>query len=862
MKIKDRITLTIHGKDPQVVEELIGKYSDLDDIDYIIRNSDIRALRENVILRAIEKGYEVPVEVIRKINITPSVRDKILETTEERNVYCLLAFQYAADPAFIEKAFDKGYHFRYNDESTVRMIIISILMEQRKGTHTLENVLSKINDIYDQMAIIRFLQEKDAYKLLGLMHKNNKDSIKYILRNINNVSNENIANFINSCNPDVLLDSEVMDLATSRFHYEITEDTPVPIRRTNEELREYIESCTNIYDIFNAINVSSTSILEDLNLLDLAVSKGYYFNKDTPEFLLNSKDALKRVLEKTSKEGMESTIAVCPQELLDLELMEIMKKNGYHITLSSPFEKIDALFESEQFPNVENEENEKYTAQRNKMSNWIGKGIFNYECMEPMNPIFHPEFLRVFDENFAMRIFKYYSLPDAKNYHPDVLRKIIEQGDIDLLESLYKHLIQEQENHKNIDLNQFFMMVDNYALYGQNIKRYLEKNNVTNESIHQVNKVLTTKLVVPIHSEEDIENYEELARKQYEKIVNSTQDRIVLQDTIFRYLANMTLEEYKDFKDLGITPKNLRELSKSLKNPELKELVKKYTILVDFLNYLETCKDIEKLRIISRKIMNSDSKNLDEIHSFMSSMVNNIKYIYGVDVDEKLTKISKETSSKNTVVDSTSYQVPYIETSDQAVYLSHTMNAYGSGGKLMDFINPRLVGRTYICLCLCDNNTSGVKREPVDVDHVTLVFNHIDPKSLVAMSSHDLMSVGLNNDLNIRFSRSTTFIPVNRMLKNTHKDESSHNEYVVYREDLNGNSVYPSGVLVTGEKPHENEVEAAKILGVPLIKVKKQSTLVHASKDERQSKEDQESIKALKRMLEEWKEESTTQKQK
>ena len=63
--------------------------------------------------------------------------------------------------------------------------------------------------------------------------------------------------------------------------------------------------------------------------------------------------------------------------------------------------------------------------------------------------------------------------------------------------------------------------------------------------------------------------------------------------------------------------------------------------------------------------------------------------------------------------------------------------------------------------------------------------------------------------------------PVRKVISDTYGGENGYNEYVMYREDSNGNIIYPSAVLITGIEPNESEIKAAAYLGVPLVKINK-----------------------------------------
>ena len=97
---------------------------------------------------------------------------------------------------------------------------------------------------------------------------------------------------------------------------------------------------------------------------------------------------------------------------------------------------------------------------------------------------------------------------------------------------------------------------------------------------------------------------------------------------------------------------------------------------------------------------------------------------------------------------------------------------------------------------------------------MSLLFNDLSPDTLVIMSNEDIGSNARANELEIKSSGAyfDTF-------ENTLNKTMNYSEYVYYREDLNGNGIYPCGVLVSGKKPNKYEIMAAAYLGIPLIKL-------------------------------------------
>jgi hypothetical protein len=158
--------------------------------------------------------------------------------------------------------------------------------------------------------------------------------------------------------------------------------------------------------------------------------------------------------------------------------------------------------------------------------------------------------------------------------------------------------------------------------------------------------------------------------------------------------------------------------------------------------------------------------------------------------------------------------VDYIEVNSKYRLLQHKLN-YGvsSGGKLTEYLNPRLIGNTYLCLSLIGDNKVGVNTESSSINEVTLVFDEIISRNLLLCSSADFHSVeNVSNSLEVYAKDPYRFDIAEKILSET--DSDWWNEYTIYRENAK-----PSGILVAGDVPVQAEIDAAATLGVPLVKI-------------------------------------------
>lgn len=292
-----------------------------------------------------------------------------------------------------------------------------------------------------------------------------------------------------------------------------------------------------------------------------------------------------------------------------------------------------------------------------------------------------------------------------------------------------------------------------------------------------------------------------LTNKEF--ITNESNNIIILKSIIFSTLFNIGYYEIDNL--LGIIGNNrLDNLKNSIKDSKTIEIIESIKPYASFIEMVYSCDDNEKLIEIANNINNYYLAYCDEINQIkliFDNIESKIKNIYSMELNCNLTTLPNE---------------KYIEFSEDSCFLAHVMNAFGNGSQLSDFKNPRFIGKTYICLSAIGRGINPYYRKEIDKNHVTLLFNSIPSNSLISMSSRDMGSQGGNGQLDVKVTNN--FNTLNEILNGT--SDFVPNEYVVYRENENGVSLYPCGILVIGEEPSQSEIEAANYLNVPLVKRK------------------------------------------
>ena len=361
----------------------------------------------------------------------------------------------------------------------------------------------------------------------------------------------------------------------------------------------------------------------------------------------------------------------------------------------------------------------------------------------------------------------------------------------------------------------------------------------------------------------DLESLRNYKQTVYEKNCNLINNENVygheLLEQIFKLLCNKTYNEIDILINQLFSVDRIDELLLTVHNEDMREELKNYRVFMELSESIRSIWGIDSLKNILMALNEkfiSNSRDLEIIWSTFKNITEIAKRFYGEEIKEKITDFSILGDMDSTAVvhgieecDETSkvilrkarystgeYSYQEVQYTSKDVDLielngipfvsfAHVLNAYGSGATLSDFKNPRLIGRTYICLSAIDDEKFGtVSRDVIDMDHVTLLFSSFNSEQLALASNRDIGSYGADNNLALT-GGSNNFRPVRSVISNTYDGENGYNEYVMYREDGNGNIIYPSAVLVTGSEPNEFEIRAASYLGVPLVRINKSKYL-------------------------------------
>lgn len=730
-------------------------------------------------------------------------------------------------------ALENGFHFDYTNQ-THKELVNDIIKSRN-----LEEILDKINNVNDIIFVISNTSIHKLPLLRTLIYNNSGKVLKVI--NSPYITEEHINFIIDSIPLEKLKENtKILELAIKKG-YKVNEYTLEIIENDINLLILKLENIKEIEELLEIINHLSEKTLENNLIVNLAITKGYYFTKDTPNILKNNKEVLKRILgfiysnDKNNDNIIETINNVNP-DILDEQIMNIAKdKLGYTLTVNSPLEKINEIYEkyySDYLKQFKNKTKEKYI----KLGQKIGKGIIYYE---KENPLFSKEVVDTFGEIAVSKIYKYHTLL-GKTINFEYL---IKNNDLEKFKYLFTVISDNNDNFKTFDMLLFINFLEKYEKYGNLCFEFISKYGINEET----RKTLKT-LLINKHKNLDIKNIDDL--KNINKIIKENNDKIIqgnnkleIKNIISLMLSNITLDELNKMF-YTIDKNSLTKLRNEINDDKIKLILDKYIILIKFLGYIKKCNDLDKLKAISKKL--NDFKELETLRQNFIGIFENIKYFYGLEINQKLTNINSLKPTEKINISSIKYNgnnIKFIDSYEDSIFFQHTMNAFGKGGTLEDYKKPRLVGQTRLCLSLISNNIDGVSRTPITSNHVTLIFDKINPSSLIAMDSRDISSSTNINSLILLHNTYTQFDVVEDMLERTKKTD--YNEYNVYIENEDGTFIYPSAIKVTGDVPNEAEIEASSILEIPLIKIHKTKTMTKKEREIKTQEYNQSQIEEL-----------------
>ena len=474
----------------------------------------------------------------------------------------------------------------------------------------------------------------------------------------------------------------------------------------------------------------------------------------------------------------------------------------------------------------------------------------------------YDDLYQAYDYEFIRELCRYMVLNKEVDKEYKVFLGIIEKGDLELFNRFIDIFLGENRDIKE-KINLMTRFVKKFEDYRELVCDVVEMEDLTNREKRIIRELFDDETIsgkFNIKSLEELEVYnmfEVVRKKRRVRELVKEQNR----EGLIELLIDMLWEDKEkgkriiegkswnfDSKTLGkFTRNDLVILKDKVSDSEVKKKIDNYIRLMDLIEMISSL-EVEELGKGIRKLLDysleGKNNSLDKIYGLLEDGYLGIVKAYGQELKENLQdfsslkerkdcnkgyrKIKSKYKASSKVIykeDLTEKMVDYIEL-DGVSYtgLIHVMNAARDYITLEDLKKKRLKGKSYICTSIIgDDKIRIIKTEDLDdINHVTLFFNEIDASQLLTESGGDLYSLYGENSFVVGclFDDIIDFKVVRERLKS---GQSEFSEYILYRLKENGEEIYPTGVMVRGDNPRQNEIDAAAYLGVPLVKVKKDS---------------------------------------
>jgi len=732
---------------------------------------------------------------------------EIMETTTLENMQVEEIFE----SDILLKLFDRGFHFDFENEKHKQIV------KSLKRYNKIYELFDKVNNVNDMVFII-INTEEALFPLLTYLININLDKIKGVLKNPK-INKKHVNFIIDTLTLEQLeSDSGILEVGISKG-YQFNEHTTILLEKNKDLLIQKLNSFNGeIQELLNLVNNFSEGVLSDNLIVNLIITKGYYFTRNTPQILKSNKEALKKILGNVYANGnnelAQEAINNCNPDILDEQILTIAKeKLGYNITIYSPVERINELYK-EHFESYLKQVSKSYREKLKKLGDKLGYGIVYYERY---NSLFNESVIDTFGVVAIVKIYKYCNLV-GNNINFD---ELIKNNQLEGFKYLFTLLSEQYDNFKNFDIKLFINYLKKYEVYGNLCLNFISSSGLSDENRNILRILLNHKYRgLEIKTTSDVKNIIHIIQKRNKQIIESN-SKLEIKNLICLLLSNMTLREF-DEMSLSVNVDNLTTLMNQINDPKINLTLKKYILLLNFLIGIRNCNDLNTLKEVCTKLNNVDYLDLENFRTNFYGLFDNIKAFYEIEANSKLISISNQKVTRE-YTSSSGKRVKYIDIYDDCILFQRVLNAYGKNRRLSDFKNPHLIGKAIASFSLISNNQQGIEKEAIDIDHVTLLFDNISSASLVTMDYKDNSSFADINGLSITHANFVHFDTVFNML--LHTKNTGYNEYNFYVENSDGNFIYPSAVKVVGEEPSEAEIDAADYLGIPLVKIHKKEKM-------------------------------------
>ena len=671
------------------------------------------------------------------------------------------------------------------------------------------NLLSEpiLNKTYE--LIETFHNKKNKYQLMPV------EFIKYAIDLA--VNRENLIDIVN--NSSVELDINTLEIAIKK-RYCVSDAMPDYMRSNFEIINLLVRHADNYYSVREIIDKYSKLTVNDIpdSFYQTILDKGYYLTTDSPEFFRTNFDLIMGSL-KNSPRIVDYIL--CGSDLLSLnkqqqkDILDYLAKTNYIPSVNAPFDMLNTILE----PVVDNylqTQNSSYSEMLHQVAEQLGSSVLYFEGYDGL---FREDVLRTFGIDNVCNIYRYCNLINFKLNLSEFSEIKIQK-----LKQIYDLSISNLKSDSGFDIDYFIKLTYKYKVNTKLFEQILNSSELSSDILTNMVTFVKSSFDIRISNINDLNRYNLLVKKHISNYIK-TGNSINMKDAFSRLLFNKSCDEMTAFFEMDADIARIENLISKIEDPKLRDILRGYSTLFEF---YKNNVDSENLSVI---LDNMIQLPYAEFLSYDHDLSKFFRYCYGLEVDQNLTRL-------NLITDTTSANkryvgkykgnifsddrpvavsdVDYIEINSRYRFFQHTLNAYGSGGKIQYLSKQKNGGASYICFSLIGDDKVGVFRNPRDIHHVSILYDRISPSNFIFCSERDLASYAEKNSRVVKAERVYLNDVSDRILGSTGETCIYYNEYTVYRDGLS-----PAGILVTGDVPCQAEIDAAATLGVPLVKINK-----------------------------------------
>lgn len=619
---------------------------------------------------------------------------------------------------------------------------------------------------------------------------------------------KNNCNSINSL-PKEKITQEIILLALD-YGYVLNINSSNVLRNHPEMVRG------SILKKIDSINYAREDGLTEENI-NLAIEKGYLLNGCSLDILRNNPKVVK------------ASIGINPQTLeyaleggLTEENILLAINNGFILTVNACEKLADNAI-------INNYYLQKcctlYGKELDVSSLFQKYGIYTELGLK--SGVFDKSISEEFGANAQSRIFKYLVLSEKIGNIYDY----VDKENLAEFKYIYSYIAGGVTSFEKFNPLLFENVLRNYNNYRDLSLKVIQSGN--HNLLSQLKFLYTRKEIMNISSLDDLSNISDKIYQEHLTKIESTTNEHDLYEVLCLSTFNRHYSEIKDVLSSVINSDKCDNLLKSVKDESIRNQIKKVQLMLQYVEHLLKKDDVNELKYWIKKINDTRPWENEHLNNLFSNIENIAKQFYTQDINENMTSINNLSECQNNkyfsdfvisgpnsgTIEIGKKEVKLLEADSSSKFFAHVTNAYGKFGKITDWKNPRMIGRTHLCLSAISSIKRPVERMSEDIDTgITLLFDHLEQNSLVSFASYDIYSSSRYNDLNVSASGNCNTLDM--ILENT----DIYNEYVVYRENEDGSIIYPSGVMISGDEPTQIEINAAAYLDVPLVRFPQQKT--------------------------------------